>query len=86
MAADGCRPYGAAALMRVPGRLRIAWENDTTMKIDTDAGQQTRLLQFDNHPSRGRDVAGAHGCRLGADCPTRGSGREPSAGAPALAP
>ena len=46
-AADGCKPYGAAALMRVPGRLRIAWENDTTLKIDTDAGQQTRWLLFD---------------------------------------
>ena len=47
MAADGCKPYGAAALMRVPGRLRIAWENDTTLRIDTDAGEQTRLLRFD---------------------------------------
>jgi hypothetical protein len=47
MSADGCKPYGAAAIMRVPGRLRIAWENDTTIRIDTDAGQQTRLLRFD---------------------------------------
>jgi hypothetical protein len=47
MAADGCKPFGVAAIMRVPGRLRIAWENDTTLKIDTDAGQQTRLLRFD---------------------------------------
>jgi hypothetical protein len=47
MAGDGCKPYGAPALMRVPGRLRIAWENDTTLKIETDAGQQTRLLRFD---------------------------------------
>ena len=45
--ADGCKPYGAAAIMRVPGRLRIAWDNDTTLKIDADAGQQTRLLIFD---------------------------------------
>src|SRR5262245_25832550 len=44
MASDGCRPFGAAAIMRVPGRLRVAWENDTTLKIETDAGQQTRLL------------------------------------------
>jgi hypothetical protein len=45
-AADGCKAYGAAAIMRVPGRLKISWENDTTLKIETDAGQQTRLLQF----------------------------------------
>jgi hypothetical protein len=48
MASDGCRPYGAAGVMRVPGRLRISWENDTTLKIETDAGQQTRLLNFDH--------------------------------------
>ena len=46
-ALDGCKPFGAAAIMRVPGRLRITWENDTTLKIETDAGQQTRLLYFD---------------------------------------
>ena len=44
---DGCKPYGAAAIMRVPGRLRIVWDNDTTLRIDTDAGRQTRLLHFD---------------------------------------
>jgi hypothetical protein len=46
VASDGCKPYGAASVMRVPGRLRITWENDTTLKIETDAGQQTRLLRF----------------------------------------
>jgi hypothetical protein len=47
LAKDGCRAYGAAAIMRVPGRLYITWENDATLRIDTDAGQQTRLLRFD---------------------------------------
>jgi hypothetical protein len=46
-ASDGCKAYGAAAIMRVPGRLRIAWDSDTTLRIDTDAGLQTRLLHFD---------------------------------------
>jgi len=50
-ASDGCRAYGAAAIMRVPGRLQVAWENDTTLRIDTDAGQQTRLLHFDKSSS-----------------------------------
>jgi hypothetical protein len=45
--ADGCKPYGAAAIMRVPGRLKISWQDDTTLKIETDAGMQTRLLRFD---------------------------------------
>lgn len=41
-----CKAYGAPAIMRVPGRLRITWENDATLKIETDAGMQTRLLHF----------------------------------------
>lgn len=45
-AGDGCKPYGAAGVMRVPGRLRIAWEDESTLRIDTDAGLQTRLLHF----------------------------------------
>ena len=45
---DGrCEAYGAAALMRMPTRLHITWESDTVMKIETDAGQQTRRLLFD---------------------------------------
>ena len=50
-AAEACRAYGAAAIMRVPGRLRVTWENDTTLRIDTDAGRQTRLLRFDKSPA-----------------------------------
>ena|SRR5579883_841332 len=41
-----CKAYGAPALMRIPGRLHITWENDTTLRIDTDAGLQTRLFHF----------------------------------------
>jgi len=45
---DGrCEAYGAAALMRMPTRLHITWESDTILKIETDAGQQTRRLLFD---------------------------------------
>jgi hypothetical protein len=45
-----CKSYGAPAIMRVPGRLHITWENDTTLRIDTDAGTQTRLLHFGGQP------------------------------------
>jgi hypothetical protein len=41
-----CRSYGAAAIMRVPGRLHITWQNDNTLRIDADSGTQTRLLHF----------------------------------------
>lgn len=46
-----CRPFGAPGLMRLPGRLRVSWQDDTTLKIETDAGQQTRLLRFGDVPA-----------------------------------
>jgi hypothetical protein len=45
-AGEQCKSYGAPALMAVPGRLHITWEDDTTLKVETDAGTQTRLLRF----------------------------------------
>lgn len=47
---DPCKAYGAAGIMRVPGRLNITWLNDSTLRIQTDAGMQTRDLHFG--PSR----------------------------------
>lgn len=51
--ADGnqCRSYGAAGLLRVPGRLHISWENDNTLRVDTDSGTQMRLLHFGTTPA-----------------------------------
>jgi hypothetical protein len=43
---ETCRVYGAAGSLRVPGRLHIAWADDNTLKIEMDAGTQTRLLHF----------------------------------------
>lgn len=43
---EACRPFGAAGLMRMPLRLRISWHDENTLKIETDAGEQTRLLHF----------------------------------------
>jgi hypothetical protein len=45
-AGNQCKAYGAAAVMRIPGRVHITWEDDNTLKIETDQGQQTRLLRF----------------------------------------
>ena len=45
-AGEQCKSYGAAALMRVPGKLHITWDNDTTLKVETEAGEQTRLFHF----------------------------------------
>jgi hypothetical protein len=52
-AGEQCRAYTAANVMRIPGRLRIAWQDDSTLKIDTDAGTQTRLLKFSTAPASG---------------------------------
>ena len=54
-AMDGrCDAYGAAALMRMPTRVHITWQDDRTLKIDTDAGTQTRLLHFVSPPPAGQ--------------------------------
>jgi hypothetical protein len=45
-AGQQCKSYGAPAIMSVPGRLHITWQDDSTLKVETDAGQQTRLLKF----------------------------------------
>jgi hypothetical protein len=43
---EACRGYGAPGVMRAPGRIRINWDSDNTLKIETEAGTQTRLLRF----------------------------------------
>jgi hypothetical protein len=48
-AGEQCRGYGAVGVMRLPGRLHITWENDTTLRVDTDAGTQTRRFLFDGN-------------------------------------
>jgi len=42
--AGRCEAFGAGAVMRAPGRVHITWENDSTLRIDTEAGNQTRRL------------------------------------------
>jgi hypothetical protein len=41
-----CKAYGAGNIMRIPTRLHITWENDNALRLETDAGMQTRLFQF----------------------------------------
>jgi len=43
---EPCKAYGAPAIMRIPGRLHVAWQDDNTLRVDTDAGTQTRLFRF----------------------------------------
>jgi hypothetical protein len=45
-----CKAYGAAAIMRLAARFHITWQDDNTLRVESDAGMQTRLLHF-NAPS-----------------------------------
>ncbi len=42
-----CKAFGVGGIMRQPGRIRISWQDDNTLKLEFDAGTQTRLLHFD---------------------------------------
>jgi hypothetical protein len=49
-AGHACDAYGAGLVMRNPGRLHITWEDENTLRVEADAGQQTRLLRFGQSP------------------------------------
>jgi len=60
-AQDGaCEAYGAAGLMRMPTRLRISWDGDELLQVETDAGQQTRRLNFDRSAAPGERSLQGH--------------------------
>ena len=45
---EECKAWGAAGLMRMPTRVRISWEDENTLKLETDSGMQTRLFHFND--------------------------------------
>jgi hypothetical protein len=49
-AREQCKAYGAIGIMRLPVRPSITWADDNTLRIDIDAGEQTRLLHFGTAP------------------------------------
>ena len=49
-AGEQCKGYGAAAITRLPGRLRITWQDDHTMKLEYEAGNQIRVFHFGTAP------------------------------------
>jgi hypothetical protein len=50
-AGEQCRGYGAPGVMRLPGRLRISWQDDQTLKMELEAGTQTRVFHFGASPA-----------------------------------
>ena len=53
-AGNQCKSYGAGAIMSAPGRLHITWQDADTLRIETDAGTQTRFLHFSPLHAAGR--------------------------------
>jgi hypothetical protein len=50
-AGNQCKAYGAGAIMRSPTRLHFSWQDENTMRLDTDWGTQTRLFHFGPTPA-----------------------------------
>ena len=86
-AGEQCKSYGAPALLRAPGHLHFTWQDDQTLRLETDAGTQTRLFHFGDWkapagaPSlQGDSVAtwevagGGRGGNPQADAPPQGKG------------
>jgi hypothetical protein len=71
-AGESCKAYGAPGLMRGPIRMRISWQDDNTLKLETDYGTQTRLFRFGNPPAAGPRSWQGH---TTAEWSVRGGGR-----------
>ncbi len=52
-----CKAFGVGGIMRQPGRLRISWQDAAILKLEFDAGTQTRILVFDKSQQPGPDKA-----------------------------
>jgi hypothetical protein len=50
-AGNQCKAYGAGAIMRLAARFHITWQDENTLRVESDAGMQTRLLHFSAQPS-----------------------------------
>src|SRR5260221_13283937 len=74
---DLCKSYGAPALLRVPGRLHITWQDDQTLRLDADAGKQTRVFHFGSWKA----AAGPHTIQGDSVAEWQGGGRGSTDGA-----
>jgi hypothetical protein len=70
---DGsCLAFGAPAVLRMPTRARISWEDDYTLKLETDNGEQTRWLRFSAGDTAAAEAAAsAAGVDSAGGAPTR---------------
>jgi hypothetical protein len=90
-AGNQCKAFGAGGILRLPLRLRVSWSDDNTLKLETDAGQQTRLFNFDKtkQPVPQRTLQGFTAAEWTRPLPQpggRGGGARGAAAAPAGPP
>lgn len=52
-AGNQCQGYNAAIIMTQPERLHVTWEDANTLRMEIDAGTQTRVFHFGNWKSPG---------------------------------
>ncbi|MEQ1885495.1 MAG: hypothetical protein ABL967_10575 [Bryobacteraceae bacterium] len=74
-AGEQCKAYGVGGVMRLPTRLHITWQDDNTLKIETDMGKQTRLLRFNGAQGQGGDWQGVSVANWERSIPVMGPGR-----------
>ena len=80
-AGNQCKAFGVGGIMRQPGRIRISWQDDQTLKLEFDAGTQTRLLHFGAVPPpaeqtwQGHSIAQWEGPGVGRGAPPVGDSR-----------
>ncbi|MBN4075285.1 MAG: hypothetical protein COA71_03855 [SAR86 cluster bacterium] len=64
-----CIAYGAPGIMHRPGRIKISWEDDLTLKMEFDAGMQTRMFYFDETVAAGAPSRQGHTLAKWEDAP-----------------
>jgi hypothetical protein len=79
-AGEQCKAYGAAGVMRLPTRIRISWTDDQTLRLDTDAGTQTRTIGFATPRAQGGDWQGVSVATWDRSASVIGGGFFPGAG------
>jgi hypothetical protein len=53
-----CKAFGPPGLVRQPTRLRVDWQDADTLRLQFDAGNQTRLLHFTSQAPSERSLQG----------------------------
>lgn len=74
IAGEQCKAYGAGGIMRMPGRLHISWQDEQTLKLETDAGTQTRTFGFREPRGQAGDWQGVSGASWDRSTSAMGAG------------